>query len=126
MLMECMFCHNCFCLYIPYFHSSIVGAGGTEVVLTRVMRKCEAGDPFGVSHQFSYDSKRGCPRTLACARAHADKEDGGPRGEAKEAAGHGIAAAGAVPVGGGRQRPRLLPHNYKPSESREAATTERS
>lgn len=57
-LMEWMFCHNCFCLYIPDFHSPVVRAGGTEVVLTRVMRKCEARDPFGVSHQLPYDFKQ--------------------------------------------------------------------
>lgn len=56
--MECMLCHNCFCLHIPDFHSPIIRARGTEVVLTRVMWKREARDPFGVSHQFPYDFKQ--------------------------------------------------------------------
>lgn len=56
--MECMFCHNCFCLHIPDFHGAIIGAAGAEVVLTRMMRKCEARDPFGVSHQLSYNFKQ--------------------------------------------------------------------
>lgn len=53
--MECMFRHNCFCPYIPDFHSPIIGAGGAEVVLTRVMTKREARHLFRVSHQLAYD-----------------------------------------------------------------------
>ena len=56
--MECMFRHNCFCPYIPDFHSPIIGAGGAEVVLTRVMTKREARHLFRVSHQLAYDFKQ--------------------------------------------------------------------
>lgn len=55
-------------------------------------------------------SKRGHPWARARARAHADEEDGGPRREAKNASGRRVAAAGAVPVRGRRQRPRLWFH----------------
>lgn len=67
-------------------------------------------------------SKRGRPRDRASARAHADKEDGGPRREPEEAPGDRIAASGAVPVGGGRQRARLLAHDHEPPGRREEAT----
>lgn len=67
-------------------------------------------------------SKRGRPRDRVSARAHADKEDGGPRREPEEAPGDRIAASGAVPVGGGRQRARLLAHDHEPPGRREEAT----
>ena len=56
--MECMFRHNCFCLYFPDFHRPIIGAGGAEVVLIRVMTKREARHLFRVSHQLAYDFKQ--------------------------------------------------------------------
>lgn len=75
-----------------------------------------------MARRWGVTSKWGRPRDRAGARAHADKEDGGPRCEAEKAPRHGIAASGAVPVRRRRQRARLLPHDHQPAGMNEGAT----